>query len=207
MIHRNFGKPWSQQDRDDLARLFPHNDIRTLVKIFGRPKKAITAKANKMGLTKADDYQQPRYGTFEKGHQPWNKGTSYSAPGSELTQFKKGNKPHTWLPIGSERVTKDGYLERKLTDTGVTRHDWKPVSHIEWEKHNGRPVPKGHAVIFRDGDKRNFAPANLELISRADLMRRNTYLNMPEPLPQLIQLRGALTAKINRRSKQLEEQN
>ncbi|BBI51055.1 hypothetical protein HORIV_34760 [Vreelandella olivaria] len=57
-------------------------------------------------------------------------------------------------------------------------------------------------MIFRDGDKRNFAPANLELISRAELMRRNSYLNLPEPLPQIVQLRGALNRKINSRSKQ-----
>ncbi|WP_243470316.1 hypothetical protein [Vreelandella lionensis] len=58
-------------------------------------------------------------------------------------------------------------------------------------------------MIFRDSNSRNFAPANLELISRADLMRRNSYLNLPEPLPQIVQLRGALNRKINRRSQQV----
>ena len=82
------------------------------------------------------------------------------------------------MPIGSERVTKDGYLQRKVTDTGYTPKDWVAVSHIEWEKHSGRKVPKGHAVIFRDSNNRNFAPANLELISRADLMRPSVALSV-----------------------------
>jgi hypothetical protein len=89
-----------------------------------------------------------------------------------------------------------------LSDTGYPPRDWVPVSHIEWGKHNGKAVPKGHAVIVRDGDSRNFAPTNLELISRADLMRRNHYLHMPPELAQIVQLRGALTRKINHRSQQ-----
>ena len=199
---RNHGKPWSQEDEADMRRLYPVNEIRVLEKIFGRAEKAITAKAHKLGLVKADDYTPPRRGCFEKGQRPWNKGIQFSPPGSEKGRFKPGQKPHTWQPIGSERVTKEGYLQRKMTDTGYPPRDWVPVSHIEWEKHHGKPVPEGHAVLFRDGDKRNFAPGNLELISRADLMRRNSYLNLPEPLPQIVQLRGALNRKINRRSQQ-----
>ena len=57
-------------------------------------------------------------------------------------------------------------------------------------------------MVFRDEDNRNFAGENLELISRADLMRRNSYLHLPPEIAQIVQLRGALTAKINRRSKQ-----
>lgn len=199
----NNGKPWSASDLHALSKSYPNTDNATLGRMYRRSEASIQNQAVKYGWRKTPDYMaKHKPGCFKQGHTPWNKGTNYCAPGSEHTRFKKGNKPTTWMPIGSERVTKDGYLERKATDTGYPPKDWVAVSHIEWEKHNGRPVPKGHAVIFRDGDKRNFAPANLELISRADLMRRNSYLNLPEPLQQIVQLRGALTAKINRRSQQ-----
>lgn len=198
----NNGNPWSPEDITALEKVYPDTDNATLGRIFRRSTLSIKNQATNRGLHKSDAYMATKPGCFKPNLTPWNKGTNYSAPGSERTRFKKGNKPATWLPIGSERVKRDGYLERKTTDTGYPPRDWVAVSHIEWEKHNGRPVPKGHAVIFRDGDKRNFASANLELISRADLMRRNSYLNLPEPLPQIVQLRGALNRNINRRSKQ-----
>lgn len=198
----NNGKPWPPKDFEDLAKAYPNTDNATLAHRYQRSVSSIKNQAAKYGWVKSDAYMARQPGCFKPGAVPWNKGTHYVAPGSEKTRFKKGQLPPNWKPIGSERVTKDGYLQRKLTDTGYPPRDWVPVSHIEWEKHNGRPVPKGHAVVFKDGNSRNFAGDNLELISRAALMRRNSYLNLPEPLPQIIQLRGALNRKINRRSQQ-----
>ncbi|WP_422101965.1 HNH endonuclease signature motif containing protein [Vreelandella sp.] len=200
----NQGKPWSPEDLAALAKVYPDTDNATLARIFRRSLSSIKNAAVNNELKKSAAYlEREKPGQFRSGHPTWNKGTHFRPRGSEKGQFKPGHKPHTWLPIGSERVTKDGYLQRKLSDTGYPPRDWVPVSHIEWEKHHGKPVPKGHAVIFRDGNSRNFGPANLELISRADLMRRNSYLNLPEPLPQIVQLRGALNRKINRRSQQV----
>jgi hypothetical protein len=44
---------------------------------------------------------------------------------------------------------------------------WRPKHHLVWESHHGQPIPKGHAVIFGDGNNRNFDPDNLILVSRA----------------------------------------
>jgi hypothetical protein len=41
---------------------------------------------------------------------------------------------------------------------------------IEWERLNGE-LPPGHALYFKDGNRLNTAVDNLELISRAELMR------------------------------------
>ncbi len=72
---------------------------------------------------------------------------------------------------------------------------------INWEAVNG-PLPKGHALVFKDGNKQNTAVENLELLSRAELMRRNSYhTNYPKEVAQLVQLRGAITRQINKRSK------
>lgn len=198
----NNRKPWAPEDLAALAKIYPDTDNATLARMFRRSENSIKNQASLHEWQKSEAHMAKKPGCFKSGNSPWNKGTNYSAPGTERTWFKKGHVPASWKPIGAERVTKDGYLQRKLSDTGNATRDWVAVSHIEWEKHNGRPVPDGHAVVFRDEDKRNFAPANLELISRADLMRRNHYLHLPSELAQIVQLRGALTAKINRRSQQ-----
>jgi len=65
----------------------------------------------------------------------------------------------------------------------------------------GREVPPGHALVFRDGDKRNFALDNLELVTRGDLMRRNSYHNYGPEIAAAVQLKGAIMRQINKRMK------
>lgn len=111
-------------------------------------------------------------GYFPKGTKPWNKGKKgISYEGCKATQFKPGNVPHTWVPIGSERITKDGYVQIKIQD-GKKQKNWRSKHILVWEKHNG-PLPEGHAIIFGDRDKRNFDLDNLVLVSRAQLVRMN----------------------------------
>lgn len=108
-------------------------------------------------------------GHFPKGHKPWNKGKKgISYEGMKATQFKKGNRPQTWVPVGTESTTKDGYVKIKTAEP----NKWQLKHRIVWEKANG-PVPEGHAVIFGDGNKRNFDINNLLLVSRAQLVRLN----------------------------------
>ena len=75
---------------------------------------------------------------------------------------------------------------------------------IVWEAANG-PLPEGHAVAFVNGDKSDIRFENLVLVSRADLMRRNTLHRLPKELAHAYQLIGAVNRKINRRTR--EEQN
>lgn len=107
---------------------------------------------------------------FREGQISWNKGKKFEARGrSAETQFKKGQRPSNYRHIGSERYTKDGYVEVKVSDTG---RRWKHKHVHIWERVNGA-VPKGHAVIFLDGDKYNLNLDNLKLITRGELARLN----------------------------------
>jgi hypothetical protein len=103
---------------------------------------------------------------FKPGHTPVNKGKK--GGGWEPTQFKKGSIPHNYLMVGSERVNGDDYIDIKISETNT----WKAKHIIIWEKHNG-PVPKNHAVIFGDKNKRNFDINNLILVSRKQLLTLN----------------------------------
>ena len=105
-------------------------------------------------------------GRFKPGSVPHNKGKNIG--GYEPTQFKKGHKPANHRPVGSERVNVDGYVELKIAEPNkwILKH-----KHI-WQLENG-PMPKGHAIIFGDGDKRNFDIDNLLLVTRKQLLIMN----------------------------------
>lgn len=108
-------------------------------------------------------------GRFEKGHTPSNKGKKTgSYPGMVPTQFKKGHLPHNHLPVGSERTNRDGYRERKIQEPNV----WRAVHVLNWEAVHG-PVPAGHVLIFKNGDKANYDVSNLLLVTRGELARMN----------------------------------
>jgi hypothetical protein len=125
--------------------------------------------------------------------------------GGEATQFKPGNKPHTWRPVGSERVTDDGIRQRKVTDTGCTPRDWKAIHVLMWEAENG-PVPRGHIVVFKDRNRERLALENFELVTRQELMRRNSYhTRYPKEIARLIQLKGALQRQINKRERSAKQ--
>ena len=116
-----------------------------------------------------------RNGHFGKGHLSWNKGTK-GLTSANSGSFKKGTVPPNWQPLGSERITADGYVEVKINEPNpyvpgqMTR--WKLKHLYLWIKENG-PLPAGHMLTFLDGDKENCEPNNLILISRAV----NAYLN------------------------------
>lgn len=105
-----------------------------------------------------------RSGCFPKGHVPVNKGRKgYIAPGCEKGWFKKGERrgvaTKLYKPIGTERISKDGYLERKINDDLPLQRRWRGVHRINWEKANG-PIPDGHRLKSLDGNKLNTAASN-----------------------------------------------
>ncbi|TSI19906.1 HNH endonuclease [Bacillus sp. HY001] len=100
---------------------------------------------------------------FAKGNIPFNKGKK-GCGGWEPTQFKKGHTPHNHKPVGTERVNSDGYVDMKIADP----NKWRAKHLIIWEEVNG-PLPKGHAVIFGDKNRRNFNLDNLILVSHKQL--------------------------------------
>ena len=116
-----------------------------------------------------------RTGCFEKGQEPANKGKKMPFhPRCAATQFKKGCRKgranQVYKPIGTERLSKEGYLQRKVNDDLPFQRRWRGVHIINWEAVNG-PMPDGHALKCLDGNRLNTDARNWELIPRAMLPR------------------------------------
>jgi hypothetical protein len=116
-----------------------------------------------------------RTGCFPKGHVPANKGKKGQHHGS-CTSFKKGHRPENWVPCGSERIAADGYTRVKVRgrDRNFPTHKchWIEKHVLLWERQHGKQ-PRGTAILFKDGDKRNFHPTNLVCVTRNELARLN----------------------------------
>lgn len=107
-------------------------------------------------------------GRFEKGIIPFNKGKKMPTVGRMAeTQFKKGQQPANYKPVGSERIdSKDGYILVKVRDDGTWPERWRLKHRVLWESVHG-PIPKGHRLIFLDGNKLKVTIENLKLVTFA----------------------------------------
>lgn len=141
---------------------------------FGRTDVSLT---NFTALCKRKGFLTGRTGQFELGQVSHNKGRKgLHYPGSEKGWFRKGERrgmaTKLYKPIGTERVSKDGYLERKVNDDLPLQSRWRAVHLIRWEEAHG-PIPEGHALKCLDGDRTNTDPANWEAVPRGLLPRLN----------------------------------
>lgn len=205
---------WSEDDVATLRARYPHESTLKTAQAMGRSWRSVNYKAFKLGLRKTAEYmrtesscfgagrQSPETGRFKKGQKAWNAGMKGLDIGSKATRFQKGNASgrarQLYRPIGSERVTVDGYLEIKVNDGESMRERWVQAHRLVWQAAHG-PIPPGHFVSFRDGDKTNRALDNLELVTPAQMLARNSVHRLPPELAALCQLKGALQRQINRR--------
>lgn len=109
-------------------------------------------------------------GHFEKGMKPWNKGMKGLNTSGGKGWFKKGDKRHNQLPIGTEVIVDEGYKETKIAEPNV----WKRNHIMLWEKENG-DIPQDYVVIFLDKDKTNITIENLAMLHRRELAMMNRY--------------------------------
>jgi len=149
------------------------------------------AAQNLHALRVREGWKTGRTGQFTPGQTPANKGkpcpdgVGGRHPNARATQFKPGHgrtgfAVDLYKPIGTERISKDGYLERKIHDGRPLQTRWRGVHLINWEAANG-PLPKGGCLKSRDGDKTNLDPANWMLIDRAILPTLNGGRHKTQP--------------------------
>ena len=159
------------QDNSKRPRREAHTEF---VELWNRPDVSLS---NFNALCKRNGWMTGRTGCFAKGQAAHNKGKKMPFnPNSARTQFKKGQRPHTWRGAGHERVDKkDGYVIMIVDEPNPhTGASTRPVlkHRYLWEKLNG-PVPEGHRLKCLDGDKTNTDPSNWEAIPAAMAPRLN----------------------------------
>jgi hypothetical protein len=210
---------WTEAELRTLAKIYPDTSTAVVAQQLAISVDAVNCKAHALGLRKTEAYLASpaacrlRRGDnvgaatrYSKGHVPANKGLrrpGYCVGNMASTQFKPGQRGSNWLPIGSTRINADGYLDRKISDTGYPR-DWRGEHILLWEEHLG-PVPPKHCVCFKNHNKTDIRIDNLQLLSRRERMRRNTIHNLPKELVDVMRLRGRLNRQINKRVRHEEQ--
>lgn len=126
---------------------------------------------------------------IKKGTPPPNKGkkqkeymSKEAIERTKATRFQKGSIPPNSVPVGYERIDKEGYIyikvkgKRKL----VLKHRYI------WEQHFG-PIPKGNNIQFKDGNRQNCDIENLYMISRSEQMKNENSgsKNLPDGMVAL----------------------
>lgn len=214
-------KNWTPEEINLLVELYPETPTKELVTRFNTSISVIYNKAHSLGIKKSSEFisnhcrnLDPDTGKkfrFSKGHKPWNKGLKgeeydRSLPPEILqkrnqTQFKKGHFPVTGIKerSGAVRIRKDknGHQYKWYK---VDHGKWVMLHRKLWEDAYGL-VPRGRIIVFKDGNTLNCELENLEMIDRAENMRRNTIHNYPEDLKALIRVNSKLKKKL------YEEQN
>lgn len=151
-------------------------------------------------------------GRFEKGHKSWNKGKKWAEfmskegqANSSKTTFKKGNTPANSDPVGTEKWKSshsnrddEGFLYVKIQDK-KGRFNWKQKHRLIWEEAYG-PIPKGHKVIFLDGDRHHIELSNLALVSNSQMliMNRNNLIYEEKELTESGILISKVIDKVNK---------
>ena len=185
----------------DVARLFYTPEMDEFFKSFvpGHSELEITDEFERrfdIRLRRAQLKNRMRYlrlkqgintGQFRKGQPAYNKGmkqtdfmSAEAIERTKATRFQKGQEPHNakGFGIGRERVDKDGYIQVKVklhsnTDGRWNNYRYKHV--LIWEKEHGCHIPPKTAIIFADGNKRNFDSNNLVAVPRRILMIINRH--------------------------------
>jgi hypothetical protein len=220
--------PFTPEISEIIELLYPDTVTQTIADLIGMPVDRVLAYANHKGWAKTPEFVReaarqrmtPDHPAakhwFAKGIVPRNKGVKgYQSGGrSSETWFKKGTRngqaAKHWMPIGSLRVNADGYLDRKVADTGYPPDDWKSVHRQVWVAAKG-PVPAGHVVRFREGCRttklEEITLDKLECITLAENMRRNSFhTQCPPEVAKLIISRGHLQRMINKRARATTEE-
>jgi len=224
---------WTPAQIAKLRALYPDLKADTVAREIGRSVGSVHRKAALLGIGKSEAFKasfasgrisaarnDPRMVAtrFKPGQKAWNEGVKGSTglhDNCRKTQFQPGQKPHTWVPVGSYRInTGKGVprLERKMNENPGPNHvRWIPVTRIVWEQHHG-PVPPKHIVVFADSKKattvlEEITVDKLICISRAQNAMRNSLYSQSHELGRLAQIKGAITRQINRITKEHKEQN
>ncbi len=125
---------WTDEAVALLQRFYADTPTNQIAAQIGATPEQVYHKVQSLGIRKSAEYMASEVACrlrrgdnvgaatrFKPGLVPWNKGQKHPSTGRAIdTQFKPGNRSgralEIYQPIGTERLSKDGYLERKIHD-------------------------------------------------------------------------------------------
>lgn len=209
-------KPWTQADYALLREKFPTTVTRDLAALMERSSTSVTAMAKTMGLKKTPEHIRLHGGwldgvkgartRFQPGLVPWNTGKKgvHFSPKSE---FKKGQRPPNWMPLGAHRINSAGILERKVQEGNNHGRNWEAEARVVWREAFG-PIPSTHCVVFKPGcfttEPAKVTTDVLELITRGEMVARHNYWKKDPEMARLYMLKGQITRHVNKLTKEAQ---
>ena len=162
-------KKYTDEMIEFLREVAKGKTYKEITELFNRKfNLEITVKKTQSLLSRKKIHTGTRGCLYKKGCIPWNKGKK-GFMGANRTSFKKGNRPASWRPVGSERIDRDGYTLIKISNEDGMWKRWALKHRVVWEEHYKNKVPKRSVIIFADGDKTNLNVDNLICVTRNEL--------------------------------------
>jgi predicted transcriptional regulator len=188
--------------------------VKALATKIGRSQTFVKTRLEKLGLEIPSEIIEQRKldSRKKKGCIPLNKGLKQTEYMSQeqiqktiATRFKKGQIHHNAVGFkDGDIVTRHSHKDRNQPPykwIRLGKGKWEMYHVNIWKEFNG-PVPDGHIIVFKDKNTMNTTIDNLECITKAENMIRNTLHRYPEEIKKSIQTLAIITRKINRHEKQ-----
>ena len=158
---------WTDEEKEYLASIVKGSTYKEITEKMNDKFEYNFSEEQVKGMMYRNKLTTGTGGYFKKGSTPWNKGLK-GYMGANKTSFKKGTIPPNQVPIGTESITKGGYIKVKVGEP----NKWKLKQRYIYEQHYGE-IPKDCNVIFADKNIRNFDINNLVLVSKAEMLILN----------------------------------
>ena len=158
---------WTDKEKEYLASIVKGSTYKEITEKMNDKFEYNFSEEQVKGMMNRNKLTTGTGGYFKKGTTPWNKGLK-GYMGANKTSFKKGTIPPNQVPIGTESITKGGYIKVKVGEP----NKWKLKQRYIYEQHYGE-IPKDCNVIFADKNIRNFDINNLILVSKAEMLILN----------------------------------
>lgn len=158
---------WTDEEKEYLASIVKGSTYKEITKQMNDKFEYNFSEEQIKGMMYRNKLTTGTGGYFKKGSTPWNKGLK-GYMGANKTSFKKGTIPPNQVPIGTESITKGGYIKVKVGEP----NKWKLKQRYIYEQHYGE-IPNNCNIIFADKNIRNFDINNLVLVSKAEMLILN----------------------------------
>ena len=179
-------KPYTYEEHQFIHKYIRTHSIDWIASRLKRSKYHLSKEMHKMGYSEL--LKEKRINNqYKKGRIAENKGKKMSFETYEKckhTFFKKGHLPHNTLTDYTEVIRNEkgiSYIYIKIPGArkAVPKHRYL------WEQAHGA-IPKGHNIIFKNGNTLDCRLENLTCVSNEELMQQNTIHRYPEELKTAI---------------------